>query len=464
MKSNTQIKTKLRGVRFNTWLIFSVFALIILILLWTLQLSLIKPYYRSAKISSVAQIADNIEQMLYNDESLTLIETIARDNSLCIQIIDNNLHINEYNGIGSTCYISRKDFNYGEFYNNIVENSNLEYNLVPDSDDEMIVYGRLIRPHLSSYTLLINAIVTPEKAGFVLIQNQFVMLTIIVLALATAASFIISKVIADPFVKMTSSAKKLASGDLDVSFNVENIYLNEFNDLSESLNFATAKLKQIDQLRLDLLANVSHDIKTPLTMILAYTEMISDFSIDNRQMLLEHLEVIESEAKFLDNLVENMLELSMIESGNLVLDKSKFELNALAKSIKGHFNFDVVYEDDGIYNVVGDEIKVGQVIYNFINNAINHAKAKHIIINLRKIDNMVRLSVIDDGVGISKDDIDHIWNRYFRIDKNFHREVSGSGLGLSISKGIILAHDGIINVNSKEGVGSEFYFELYIED
>lgn len=460
MKSNLLKNNKLKGVRFNTWLIFSVFALIILILLWFLQLSLIKPYYRSAKINSVSKIADNIEEMLYENQPLTFIEQIARDNSLCIQIIDNNKNISEYNGIGSTCYIANRDFNYNEFYENIVESKNLEYNLVPDFDAEMIVFGRLIRPHLSSYTLLINAIVTPEKAGFVLIQNQFVILTIIVLALATAASFLISKVIADPFVKMTNSAKKLAQGDLDVSFNVENIYLNEFNDLSESLNFATATLKQIDQLRLDLLANVSHDIKTPLTMILAYSEMITDFSLDNKDLLLEHLEVIESEAKFLDNLVENMLELSTIESGNLVLNTSKFDLNALAKSIISHFNFDIILDFDGVYHVEADEIKIGQVIYNLINNAINHAKANKIIVKISKSHKNVRLSVIDDGVGIKAEELNNIWNRYFRIDKNFHREVSGSGLGLSISKGIILAHQGTIDVNSEEGKGSEFYFEL----
>lgn len=463
------MKSKLKGLRFNTWLMFTLFAGAILIMLWFLQLNILPPYYRAAKIGSVKSIADSVETMIVTDQPLSTMYQVARDNSLCIQLVDNFGNKSNFNGIGTGCYIDTSisnnpgDFDLIEMRESIAASEDEEYNFLIDYGSEMIVYGRIVDAHLGRYTLLINAPVTPEKAGLELIQNQFVGLTILVLAFATIASILISKKISEPFITMTSSAKKLALQDFDVSFDATGINFNEFQELAQSLNYATKELKKVDELRLDLIANVSHDIKTPLTMIMAYTEMIQDFSKDNPELLLEHLDVISTEAKYLDNLVENMLELSMLQSGSIVLNETKFNLNELVDEI-GHLfknkQKDINISFDNNYIVKADRVKIGQVIYNFINNAIKFSNDTPVVVKLVQDDNFVDLHVIDYGIGISEEELNYVWDRYYRIDKNFARKQEGSGLGLSIARGIVIAHDGEYGVSSKKGEGSDFYFKL----
>lgn len=467
------IKTKLNGLRFNTWLIFTLFASGILIMLWFLQLNLLPPYYRAAKSGSVKSIADNIETMVINDQPLNSLYQTSRDNSLCIQLVDGYGNTSNFNGIGSGCYIDTSiynnpgDFSFMEMKENILESEDSEYNYLIDYGSEMIVYGRIVDAHLGRYVLLINAPITPEKAGFELIQNQFVALTILVLAFATIASIIIARKISAPFIAMTNSAQKLAQRDFDVEFDAKGISFNEFIELEKSLNYATQELKKIDELRLDLIANVSHDIKTPLTMILAYSEMIQDFSKDDPELLLEHLNVINAEAKYLDNLVENMLELSMLQSGTISLNLTQFRLNDLVNEILDLFRSqkqEINFICKKIFIVEADRVKIGQVIHNFVLNAVKYSQESTIEVKLTQIDDIVRLSVIDNGVGISAEDLEYIWDRYYRIDKNFYRNQEGSGLGLSIARGIILAHDADYGVYSEQGKGSEFYFDLtYIQ-
>ncbi len=470
-QSRDSFKSKFKGLRFNTWLIFTLFASAILIMLWFLQLNLLPPYYRAAKIGSVKSIADNVETMVISDQPLSALYQTARENSLCVQLVDNFGHTSTFNGIGTGCYIDKMapknpgEFDFDEMKENIVKSRDFEYNYLIDYGSEMIVYGRIVDAHLGRYVLLINAPVTPEKAGLELIQNQFVLMTILVLLFATIASIILARKISSPFIAMTASAKKLAQRDFDVSFETKGISFNEFEDLTSSLNYATQELKKVDELRLDLIANVSHDIKTPLTMILAYSEMIQDFSKNNPDLLAEHLNVIIAEAKYLDKLVENMLELSMLQSGTITLNETEFYLNELILELMTLFlnqKTNVNFYADAQYIVKGDQVMIGQVITNFFSNAIKYAGDSQIDIKLSQIKDVVRVSVIDYGCGIEPEDIDNVWERYYRIDKNFYRDQEGSGLGLSIARGIILAHNAKYGVISEKEKGSEFYFELNI--
>ena len=459
-----KFKNTIRSLTFRNWSVFTLFASIILLALWILQLNLINPYYRNAKINVVETIADDVEQMINQNKSLASVDQIARDNALCLTIIDAYGMMTSFNGIGSGCYITpsnaENSFDYYEFYSNIIESDNQEYNIVVNNGEDMLVYGRQVSPHLGNYTLIINAKITPEAGGLILIQNQFVMLTIIVLIVATIGSLFLSKRMSKPFIELTDSARKLADGNLDVSFDLNKATYNEFNDLAESLNYATNKLKEIDELRMDLIANISHDIKTPLTMILAYSEMIEDFSKDDPKLLNEHLNVIVSEAKYLDLLVEDILELSLAQSGNMTLNKTEFCINDLLIKASQHFNFNISVSADHQYIIDADEIKINQVLYNFINNAIHHSKASEINLVLKSHKKNVIVSVIDNGIGISDENKKVIWDRYYKIDKNFTRDYESSGLGLSISKGIIKSHHGIVGVKSDGISGSEFYFEL----
>ncbi|MBQ6125985.1 MAG: sensor histidine kinase, partial [Erysipelotrichaceae bacterium] len=260
-------------------------------------------------------------------------------------------------------------------------------------------------------------------------------------------------------------ANKLAQGNYDAKFETKSF--SEINDLASTLDDATQKLSKVNDLRKDLVANVSHDIKTPLTMIRAYAEMIKDISGDDPAKRNEHLDVILQETEYLDKLVSDMSELSKLQSGVLEASKENFDLKEcieqvvmlLSQAIREK-NIDLVLDLDECV-VYADEIKISQVIYNFLSNALKYSDDNSkIIVRSRSSEEKVRVEVIDNGNGISAEALPYIWDRYYKVDKNFNRSVNSTGLGLAIAKAILEAHKARYGVESKLNEGSTFWFEL----
>ncbi|MDO5085663.1 MAG: HAMP domain-containing sensor histidine kinase, partial [Erysipelotrichaceae bacterium] len=259
-----------------------------------------------------------------------------------------------------------------------------------------------------------------------------------------------------PLIKMKNEAVKLAHGNYDTTF-VGSGY-SEVNELANTLNDAKDKLSKIDELRRDLIANVSHDLKTPLTMIKAYAEMILDISGDKKEKREEHLNVI----------IKEMQELSKMQAGYIVLNKYNFDLSSKVLEVMHLFDvmiheksFEVELNVQPDVFVYADEVKIGQVIYNFISNAFkNSDDHTKVTINLAANEDFTRFEVVDQGSGIKEEDLPYIWDRYYKIEKKFIRNHQGTGLGLAIVKAILDAHNIAYGVESEYGKGSIFYFEI----
>ena len=233
------------------------------------------------------------------------------------------------------------------------------------------------------------------------------------------------------------------------------------------LNNAKTEIKKVSDLRKDLVANISHDLRTPLTMVKAYAEMIRDLSGDNPQKRGEHVQIIIDEADRLSSLVDNLLELSKLESGNMELELTEFSIVDKLKDCMTRYTllieqngYDIKYEPDEDRMISADIQKLDQVIYNFINNAINYTGDEKVI-RIRQINkpDCVRIEVVDNGKGISKEMLPLVFDRYYR-DAKVKRAVVGTGLGLSICKEILKKHGFAFGVSSKENVGSTFWFEI----
>jgi len=218
-----------------------------------------------------------------------------------------------------------------------------------------------------------------------------------------------------------------------------------------------------------LLANVSHDLRTPLTMITAYSEVMRDLPGENTP---ENVQVIIDEAKRLTNLVNDMLDISKMQAGVSSIDIKPYNITSGIKSVVDRYA--KLVEQDGyriVFNycdedviVEADELKIYQVIYNLMNNAINYTgKDKCVIINQIVSGNIVRIEVKDTGDGISPEEIDNVWERYYKVDKQHKRAVMGTGLGLSIVKNILKSHHAKYGVISKLGEGATFWFELHLK-
>lgn len=428
------------------------------------------------KITDIRNVAGVIEESLITDKLSENIVSIAVENNVCAAIYNKNYQlVYSVDSLGVNCFLTRspisdqKDF-IDEYVLEAQAAAGMDFYFTMQNTNfrqEMIFYGKEVKVNLTEFYIFINAPIEPLDSTISILQDQFIYVTIAVLFLSTVISGIISFRIARPLANMTESARKLAHGDVDVRFDYGGY--SEIDELADTLNFATKEMAKMEELRRDLIANVSHDIKTPLTMIKAYTEMIKELSGDNPIKRNEHLEIILSEANHLNRLVNDMMQLSLNQANKLQIDRKPFNLKKKITEIAGLFagytdsdqaSFEV--DVDRKLRVEADEVKVGQVLFNFINNAIRHiGEDKKILIKADVIENSVRVSVIDHGVGIAAAHLPYIWDRYYKIDKNYTRETDGgTGLGLAIAKAICVAHKLNYGVMSAEGEGATFYVDL----
>lgn len=445
-------------------------------MLWALQIVFLKPYYRNMKITDIRNVAGAIEESLISDKLSENIVQIAVENNVCAVIYNKNYQmVYSVDSLGVNCFLTRSPISDQKAF---IEEYVIEAQAVAGSDyyftmqntnfrQEMIFYGKEVKVNLTEFYIFINAPIEPLDSTISILQDQFIYVTIAVLFLSTVISGIISFRIARPLANMTESARKLAHGDVNVKFDYGGY--SEIDDLADTLNFATGELSKMDELRRDLIANVSHDIKTPLTMIKAYAEMIKELSGDNPVKRNEHLDIILSEANHLNRLVNDMLQLSLNQSNKLTIDTTQFFLKKKLTEIVGLFagftdsgQVEIEMNIDRKLKVEADEIKFGQVMFNYINNAIRHiGDDKKVIIKAETVDKTVRISVIDHGAGIESLHLPYIWDRYYKIDKNYTRESDGgTGLGLAIAKSICVAHNLNFGVISSEGEGATFYVDL----
>lgn len=473
----------MRGLKFNVWLQFFLVALGVVLIMGILQFSLIKPYFKDNKVQSVKALSVTMEEMILEEKSFSKALQLIVDNNLCAMIVnDQGSVIYTGDSLGASCAFNQSvtvddqtfvPVQEAMILNDLTRSNVGELNMTltnTKTQQEMIIYGKLIKDNLSNYYLYINSPLEPYDSLIRFFANQYLFYMLIIAVISVVLATFLSNKLTRPIVNMKKSADILATGNYDVHF--DNSYYNELNDLANTLNDATSKLSKVDELRKDLIANVSHDIKTPLTMIKAYAEMIMDISGDNKQKREEHLNVIIGEVDYLDHLVSDMSELSKLQSGNYILQQANFDIVKVIKEILNIYqvlindqHIDCKYIGDDSVIVYADEIKIKQVIQNFVSNAIKHTQddAK-LIIKVIKLDDAIRVEVIDNGQGIKEEELPYIWDRYYKIDKSFRRNQQSSGLGLAIVKAILDAHGASYGVISEQGKGSCFYFELVQEN
>ena len=327
--------------------------------------------------------------------------------------------------------------------------------------------------------LLATYVGTPDKMiGYIFIYNYleptetttqiltqiFITSSFTILLLSFAIAFFVSIRISKPIIAISKSANKLITGEFDMQPSQSDY--SEIRLLKENLNMASYEISRTETLRKDLLANVSHDLRTPLTMIKAYAEMIRDLSGNNPEKREKHLQVIIDETDRLTLLVSDILNLSKLQSGVLELDRQNINFSTHLSEIVSRFSMldetKIILEaEDNIY-INADSKQLGQAVYNLIINAINYSGVDTVTVRLfRKKGGLVHFEVADKGVGIAADKLPYIWDRYYKVNRseNYKRAVKGTGLGLSIVKGVFECHGFNYGVESEEGKGTVFWFE-----
>ena len=287
-----------------------------------------------------------------------------------------------------------------------------------------------------------------------------------VIVLTAVLGFIITRSYTRPVKDLSEAIEKLSSGDFSVRVKEEGH--SEFTDLSRAFNEMTGRMEMLDRSRNQFVSNASHELKTPLATIKIMVQTLLYQEVYDEAMSKEFLGDVDKEVDRLSAVVSDLLTLVGMDSGESKLNMEEFSLSEMISDdvkrlspLARERGIEMELSVSGAIDVYGDKIKLDQVFYNLIDNAIKYTpRGEGVLVELTRQNKNAVVRVKDNGIGIPEADLKHIFDRFYRVDKARSRETGGTGLGLSIAKQIILAHNGTIGVTSKLDEGSTFTVTL----
>lgn len=455
---------KKNSLKNKVWKYLLVFTVLILGGLWILQVLFLNTYYEWNKKIDIKEIAHKVKKIYDTEEYKDALDSLAFREDVCIEILDNKSLVYSTDSMSRGCLAGNTQL-INKYKLDFMKSgdSSITYKVINSKfKNKTLIYG--IKLGDEAY-MFINASLEPIGSTVSVLRKQLIYVTVIVLLLAFIIAYTISKKISRPIERITETSKEITKGNYSITFDTKSD-IEEIKDLEAALNNATSELSKTEELRRELMANVSHDLKTPLTIIKANAEMVRDLTYNNEEKRSKNLGTIVDEVDRLNLLVEDILDLSRMQSKSTILNKEKININELIKSIIR--KFDILFDCNGYkieysgfdYEFYADKKKMEQVLYNLINNAINYTgENKKVIINLLKEDG-IKVEIKDTGRGIEKEDLKYIWDKYYKVDKKYKRVTYGTGLGLSIVKNILELHGFKYGVESKKNKGTTFYFYI----
>lgn len=461
------MKTKKKtSIQAKTLFFLLTYNIVIILLLWVCQIKILDIYYEKEQVDNMNSIVKSLNSTDSSNFTSTL-QDIAYENDVCIVLSDDISVVGAYNINMNGCILKNNNSKVRELMYNFV-NSDETFKSYKFINEDKHISALLYGIKLDNKTAFIYSNLEDISDFTILIKQQLMYVCIIGIFIAIIISIFLSNKITEPITKITKKAKKLGSGDTEVTF--EESGIKEIDELSEALTQAQMEMVKTDELRRDLMANVSHDLKTPLTMIKAYAEMIRDISYKDHDKMNEHLGIIVDETDRLTVLVNDILDLSRMQSNADTLNIEPFDLADNIKTIVNRYQiiketekYIINVEMPESIKIKADKKKINQVIYNLINNAINYTgEDKTVTVRVTKHKKYYLVEIIDTGKGIKESEIPYIWNKYYKNDKNHQRNVVSTGLGLSIVKEILELHGYEYGVKSVLKKGSTFYFKIKI--
>ena len=443
--------------------IMSFFIFIILLSIYMFQIVCFDFFYERNQFNNISNIVNDIKNNINDVKTPGFLENTAYEGDICIRYVSGEEQV-DYNAKKIGCVLKDDGFVH-EVIEELKKNKDLEYVRVSGHDKvRYILY--LINVDDNSYIVLNTNLENLDTATNIL-KKQLVLILVVLVFVGASISFIISRQITKPIIKLINSAAELKKGNYDVKFEKSDVA--ELNELADILTVAASEMKNTDELRRDLISNVSHDLKTPLTMIKAYAEKVRDLSYKDDVKRSQDLNVIISESDRLNGLVNDLLDLSKLESNRFDLNISKYDLvdqiNEVLRryellSEQEGYKFKVTLPSDSII-INGDRARLDQVFYNLINNAIEHVgKDKTVYIDVKSRTGYHSVCIMNTGEPIPKEEIPLVWNKYYTKKKNYKRNTVGTGIGLAIVKNVLVKHNYEYGVISGDGKYTKFYFKI----
>ncbi len=461
-----------RSIKFQVWLKFELIAAAMLAFIYVFLILLFPVFYEWMKVEEIGESLVTIRTSWYDDDVQDVIEDTVLDNKLYVEIYSPHSPLPVYRSNNMGGSLSITNISKYRYIEDITESETgviyREFIDERENNKVMMAGTHLGNAESPDGYIFVCSYLQPLGTTMAIFHRQFLFVAITVGTLTTLISVLFAVRISDPIIRMNKAAKELPQGKFNNT--VGELDYAEIKQLSETLTCASKEIAKSDDLRRELTANISHDLRTPLTMIKAYAEMIRDLSGDNPEKRERHLKIIIDETDRLSSLVNDILDLSKLEAGVADTDKQLFNFGERLTGVVQRFD---ILREDGIVielhaganiPVEADPLKLEQVVYNLINNAVTYVGEDNtVIVRLYRTTNgTVRFEVTDHGDGIPQENLPYIWDRYYKASergKTHKRAKMGSGIGLSIVKNILELHGFEYGVDSEVGVGSTFWFE-----
>lgn len=492
MVKNKQHKKRMyryKGKQTNTsiffllWSLFTAFSLFIVLLFGFTQYYMLGQTYKTEAARDITQKGAKIEKLIkdgipsaFGANFSGYLRFLSEENDVEIHILNDDGHLLfpiEHQFDPDAPQIEAHLDYSKEYAEMIVQMQEQDSATVVFEGEMEYVYGSKIAMYGDSQVYLhIEKSMDLMIATMAKLGVRLTLLAVFVVVLAFAISFAVSGWLTKPIREITEKTRFLARGDFNVDFHGAD-YGKEMVELADMLNFARDELSKTDGMQKELIANVSHDFKTPLTMIKGYASMIMEISGDIPEKRNKHAQVIVEEADRLASLVNDVLDLSKISSGVIALERHVLDMSAYTEEILEKFAYlkdtkgyqFVVDIQDGLYTCA-DEVKIGQVLYNLIGNAVNYTGEDcTVYVSLKKTaEKTFCFAVRDTGKGIKPEEMSAVWERYYRSSEIHKRPIQGTGLGLSIVKTVLDKHGFEYGIESEVGKGSIFYVVFPLEE
>lgn len=463
----------MKSIALKLWLAMMALVMIVLLMLWLFQIVFLEQFYTEMRIKDINNSGVEIVKLLEEGKQTEFeskLDEFVYNNNMTAELVDlqyNTLYFSGETGMNGQLPMM-KNYLRNEAYSKVFSGQKVSIPMThPRFGSSFMLIGIPVKSSgVIKGGLFINLPMVPIKDTISILKVQLLYITIILLVTALIVSFLLSRTLTRPILDIIKVAMSMAKGNLNARISLKRT--DEIGRLGATVNHLGEELLKLEELRKDLIANVSHELRTPLSLIKGYAETIKDISGDYPEKREKHLDIIIEEANRLNVMVKEILDFSQMQAGYMNLNLMRFKINDTLEriykrfeilAVKAGIEFELKAQKDVF--IAADELKIEQVLYNLLNNALNHtSEGGKINLSLKESSDKVKIEVEDTGEGINENDIPHIWDRFYKVDKTGIRKKSGTGLGLAIVKNILTAHSCNFGVESKEGKGTKFWFEL----
>jgi signal transduction histidine kinase len=463
----------MKSIALKLWSGMIALVVIMLVMLWIFQIVFLEKFYTGIKVSEVKNKGYSIINKLEAEENIDLesiLESFVNETNSSVEFLDSNgetLYNVASNGSNAQMPMAMNNSRL-DAINDITSGKEVTLSLVhPKFHNTFILIGLPLKMQNEfKGGLLINLPLAPVNDTASILKVQLFYITLILLFTALIFAYFLSRSFTRPILEITKVSEEMASGNFSVKIKSKN--RDEIGRLASTINYMGEELSKIEQLRRDLIANMSHELRTPLSLIRGYAETIRDVTGNVPEKREKQLEIIIEESERLGLIVNDILDLSQIQAGYVNLTKTQFNIKILLERVIKKFEIlsektgvDIALEIHGDAIVEADEIRMEQVMYNLVNNAFNHTeRSGHIVIKAIENEDALRIEFADTGIGISEEDLKHIWDRFYKADKIENLKATGTGIGLTIVKTILESQNFKYGVESTKGIGTMFWLEI----